>query len=372
MEILVRVPSQTAGSSVITDIAREPPAPDAGAGKGRSDEPERKMGGKRWRRPVLIAVSVGLFAFIIWLGGSESWRTVLAGDPQLYVVAFLLSGIVPALSAWRLQTLVRAATGARVAPWRRFFHINMTGIALGLFLPRNAALLGGKTAYLRTIGVPVLRGSSAVLMENVVDLLFLGTMVIPCTLVMVAGVGERGFLIAIAASVVALLGVALTARGRDWRGLLARMASRLPRIAARLPSPDGGFMPGPARGVPMLGITVLIHVLLASRAYVIASAIGVDAPWLVFAAAYPLAQMGLALAIAPGALGTLDASWLGLLVLGGLSNPEALSFTVALRACIMAFPIVWYGVSALLTLTLKADVAQSTLGPHGIAADEPR
>ena len=46
-------------------------------------------------------------------------------------------------------------------------------------------------------------------------------------------------------------------------------------------------MPGPMRAVPLLGVTTAIHVSLALRAYVIALAIGLEAPWIVFAAAIP-------------------------------------------------------------------------------------
>lgn len=321
------------------------------------------------RRLVLVAFSVVLFAAIVWFGGVDTWRTVLSGDPWLYFVVFLLTGIAPALSAWRLQTLIHAATGDVVAPWRRFFHINMTAIALGLFLPRNAALLGGKAAYLRTMGVPLLRATWAVLTENVVDLLFLLAIVLPCGLVIVGGVGQRGFLAANAACLATLLLIALWTRGRDWRGFVGALVQRVPFIAARLPMPEGGFVPGAVRAIPMLGMTILIHGSMALRAYVIALAIGLEPSWLVFAAAYPLTQLGLALAVAPGALGTLDASWLGLLILGGLSNEDALSFTVALRACIVVFPVVWYGIAALLSLTLRAG-ATSDAAPAPAAGSE--
>lgn len=350
-------PTESAAAPAAADD--EPGVAD-GAAKASSKHPVR--------RAVLVGFSVVLFAGIVWFGGVDTWRTVLSGDPLLYFVVFLLTGIAPGLSAWRLQTLIRAATGDDVAPWRRFFHINMTAIALGLFLPRNAALLGGKAAYLRTMGVPLLRGTWAVLMENVVDLLFLAAIVLPCGLLIIGAVGQTGFLVANAACLAALLVIALWTRGRDWRGFVRAMVQRVPFVSARLPIPEGGFVPGPVRALPMLGVTIVIHTSMAFRAYVIALAIGLDPPWLVFAAAYPLTQLGLALAVAPGALGTLDASWLGLLLLGGLSNADALSFTVALRACIVVFPVVWYGIAALLSLTLRGGPASGGT-PAPVAGD---
>ena len=85
---------------------------------------------------------------------------------------------------------------------------------------------------------------------------------------------------------------------------------------------------------------------------------------------HPLALLGLALAVAPGALGTLDASWLGLLLLGGLSNADALAFTVALRACIVVFPIVWYGVSSLLALTIPSSELSAPVPSEVVGLDE--
>ncbi len=253
------------------------PASDADGGQPKADMGGQPKGKYRGRRIVMIVVSVALFAAILWFGGVESWQAVLSGDPVLYLLAFVLSGIVPALSAWRLGTLVRTATGNEVACWRRFFHINMTAMCLGLFLPRNAALLGGKAAYLRTLGVPVLRGSWAVLMENLVDVLFLAVMVVPCGFVLVAGVGPGGFLVSIVASIAALFAMALWTHQRDWRAFAGSLVKRVPWIYRRLPSPEGGFVPGPMRAVPLLGVTTAIHVSLALRAYVIALAIGLEA-----------------------------------------------------------------------------------------------
>ena len=302
----------------------------------------------------LAVFSAGLFIGILWFGGLETWRTVLAGDPRLYLVVFLLTGVTPWLSAWRFRTLVRAATGADVASWRRFFHINMTAIALGIFLPRNAALLGGKAAYLRTLGVPMLRASWAVIMENLVDLVFLTGIGVSCGPVFLFDAGSGVFLATNAVCVAFFIGVVIWARGRNWRALVGSWVAKVPFVASRIPTPEDGFVPGPVRAAPMLAITVLIHLAMALRAYIIALAIGLEPSWLLFAAAYPLTQIGLVLAVAPGALGTFDASWLGLLILGGMSNTDALSFTVALRACIVAFPIAWYGISALIALTIPS------------------
>ena len=305
----------------------------------------------------MVAFSIALFAAILWFGGVESWRALLSGDPWLYFLVFLLTGVAPALSAWRLRTLVQAATGAGRYPWRRFFHINMTAIALGLFLPRNAALLGGKAAYLRTMGVPVLRGTWAILTENLVDLVFLVGIGLPCVLVLVVGLDSTGFIVSFAACYGLLIVAVLWIRQRDWRAFASRLVHKVPWVSSKLPIPEGGFVPGAVRAVPMLGVTVLIHLFMAARAYAIALAIGVDAPWLVFAAAYPITQLGLVLAVAPGALGTLDASWVGLLILGGVTNADALSFTLAMRACIIVFPVIWYGLSVLLSLTIVPNEA---------------
>ncbi len=324
----------------------DPHSASASTGDEPSSRPRTK---NRLRHTFILVFSIGLFGAILWFGGLQGWRSLIAGDPWLYFLAFLLSGLVPLLSAWRLRTLVRAATNEEVSTLRRFFHINMTAIALGLFLPRNAAMLGGKAAYLRTLGVPVFRGSWGIMMEYLVDLTFLSLLVLPGLLVLLGGTGPIVYCAVTLAGVLFLLGGILWAKRRDWRALLGRLIRRIPWLSSRLPISEDGIVPGPVKGVALLAVTVIIHLSMAFRAYVVALAIGLEPSWLIFLAAYPLTQLGLALAVAPGALGTLDASWLGLLILGGMSKPDALSFTVALRASIVVFPVVWYGISVLLT-----------------------
>ncbi|MCB9445410.1 MAG: flippase-like domain-containing protein [Ardenticatenaceae bacterium] len=72
-------------------------------------------------------------------------------------------------------------------------------------------------------------------------------------------------------------------------------------------------------------------------------------------ASYPLVQLSLIVAIAPGGLGIFDAGWLGLLRLGGISEAAALAFVVAQRAFVFVFVLVWAGFSALLSLTVRSE-----------------
>jgi len=56
----------------------------------------------------------------------------------------------------------------------------------------------------------------------------------------------------------------------------------------------------------------------------------------------------------------------------GLSEPDALSFTVALRACIVVFPIIWYGVSALLSLSVRRAGGVHNVPAEVVAMGRPR
>jgi uncharacterized membrane protein YbhN (UPF0104 family) len=107
-----------------------------------------------------------------------------------------------------------------------------------------------------------------------------------------------------------------------------------------------------------LGLSIVINSALATRFYFIARAAGLNLqplsyPWLTFAACFPLTQLSLVIAVTPGGLGIFDASWYGVLLLGGLTHQDALTFVVAQRAYIFVFVLIWAGFSVLLSMVVR-------------------
>jgi uncharacterized membrane protein YbhN (UPF0104 family) len=315
-----------------------------------------QRGAKRWLRLILQLLSLALFGLILWSGGEETWEQILHSAPEDILVAFLLVGAATVLAATRLQIMVHSMVGRRLASWPHYYYLNMTARALGLVVPRSLGTLGGKSVALRALGVSLKRAVWLVMIDNLFDLMLLGVLVIPGL------VFQRG-LIAPAGFVGLVLGLTLALAGVLWwatevgRWLpLAKWLGRIPWLGAALRvDPEGvaDVLPPRSTALQALGLTALLSAALAVSFYYIALAVGVTSPWLSFAAGFPITQLSLVISVTPGGLGLFDAGWYGVLLLGGVSRGEALTFVVAQRTYLSVFVLVWAGFSTLLSLATR-------------------
>lgn len=135
---------------------------------------------KRWLRLALQLLSLALFGLVLWLGGPEAWQQVLAGDRGNILVSFLLIGSATMLSATRLRLIADSVAGRELAPWHRFYYLNMTARALGPVVPRSLSTLAGKSVALRALGISLRRSVWIVVMDNLFDLGLLCVMACCC------------------------------------------------------------------------------------------------------------------------------------------------------------------------------------------------
>lgn len=310
---------------------------------------------KRWLRYSLQLFSFLLFGLILWWAGPETWRQILQGNWRLLAVALLLYGAAGLVSAIRLRLVTQALASAHMASRRRFYYLNMMARALGLVLPRGISALGGKSVGLRSLGISLKRSLWIVMTDNFYDVMSLAVVAIPAVFFLQGQMGTASFGL-LAAALWLALGTAIWAVIASGRlaPLLQWTVQRLPWLSRRLQMDTRtaqNLFPHPQPAVGALLWTVLLNVLLISTYYAIGEALGLDAPWWLFAASFPIAQLSLIIAIAPGGLGIFDLGWLGLLRLGGLSQSDAITFVVAQRAYIFVFVLVWAAFSALLSLT---------------------
>jgi uncharacterized membrane protein YbhN (UPF0104 family) len=312
--------------------------------------------GKYWLRLTLQLVSLAVFGFFLWQGGADVWRHILSGDLQDVLMAFALLGMAGMLAATRLRLLSRAVTGHNLASWRSFYHLNMTTRAVGLVVPRSLSTFAGKPVALRALGMSIKYAIWTVLLDNALDLLLLCTWVIPGLLLLQNRISIRET-IALTIGLTLLLAVAVwwaTAANR-FSSLVDRLKP-LQRIVAHPPTDLDSrqkMLPARPTAFQALGLAVLMNAILAVRYPYVARAVGLAHPWLVFLAGFPITQLSLVVAVTPGGLGILDASWYGVLVMGGVSQKEAMTFVIAQRAYISVFVLIWAGVSMLLSLTVK-------------------
>jgi len=311
---------------------------------------------KRRLRLALQLFSLALFGFILWSGGWEIWQQILAGDRWALLAAFLCGGLGNMLSATRLQLVARSLAGRDLAPWRRFYYLNMTARALGLVAPRGLSTLGGKSVGLRALGVSLKRSLWIVLLDNFFDLALLGALMVPSLLFLKDWVSSGTFITLALGLILPLAGALwwIAAAGRLLP--LVEWLRRVPLLESVLRIDGAGvadILPTRPTALRALGLSILLNGALATRFYFIARAVGVAHPWLIFAAGFPMTQLSLVLAVTPGGLGLFDASWYGVLLLGGVPHQDAIAFVIAQRAYIFVFVLIWAGFSTLLSLTLE-------------------
>jgi uncharacterized membrane protein YbhN (UPF0104 family) len=316
----------------------------------------RQRGAKRWLRLALQLLSLALFGLILWSGGVEPWEQIMHSASEDVLVAFLLVGAATVLSATRLQIMVHSMVGRELAPWSHYYYLNMTARALGLVVPRSLSNLGGKSVALRALGVSLKRAVWLVMVDNLLDLLLLGVLVIPGLVFLRGAITLGGFAGLVFGLTLALVGALWWAATAGRWLPFTKTLTRIPWLGSVLrvdPEEADNVLPSRSTVLQALGLTALLNGALAVGFYYMALAVGVTSPWFIFAAGFPITQLSLVISVTPGGLGLFDAGWYGVLLLGGVSRGEALTFVVAQRAYLSVFVLVWAGVSTLLSLTTR-------------------
>lgn len=312
---------------------------------------------KRWLQWALLLLSFGLFGVIIWYAGPEPWRQLMLADRRILLIAFCVHGSASMAAAARLRFLTQSIQGSRQPPWRRFYYLTMSARALGLILPRTVSAIGGKTVGLRAMGVPIKYAVWIIVVDNLFDVTLLGIVAIPALLFMQGIINVTLFLLLIPV-VIGLLALLLWWLLRHDRiEIVLGWLRRVPWLAQRLDFGDSQPFPSAKDALIALGWSVLLNGIIATSFYTIGRSIGAPVTLPLLLASYPLVQLSLIVAIAPGGLGIFDAGWLGLLRLGGVTEAAALAFVVAQRAFVVVFVLIWAGFSALLSLTVREDTA---------------
>ncbi|MBP7999953.1 MAG: flippase-like domain-containing protein [Chloroflexi bacterium] len=321
---------------------------------------------KRWLNLLLQVVSVILFILIVWLGGEQPWREVMAGDIRLVAAAFLLSGFSQLILGFRLQQLTRAINGPTPADWRDYFQVTMTSRGMSLILPRGVSIFGVKSVALKALGVPLVRAVWIVFVDKAYDLGYLTLIGIPGVFYLRGELTSSQFL---------FLAISLTliAAAVLWwsihQGILRRVVDglgKLPKIGRLFRSGEesgGALLPTETAGLYAFVLTVLHSLVVATSFFLIARSLDLPHPWLLYGASFPLNQISLVLAVAPGGLGISDVSWAALLALASRPEAEITTFVIGQRVYITVFVLIWWGASGLMTLLRRRTAILTSASP---------
>jgi uncharacterized protein (TIRG00374 family) len=345
-----------------------------------------ERGPKRRRKPrqrlvrVLIgALSLGLFGAVLYVGGVEAWRQLLDADGRWVGVAFGCTAALTFVTATRWGTIANALAGTRLCSTRAYYHYLMMGRTAGLVLPETVAV--------HTVGPLTMKAGghasfglafSSLLIDKLFDLGLSGLLLLPTAALALRVIDVRTCA-AIFGIVFALLAVGigawygpLLAWGlRVRRNMFARAArvSWLRRVLDTRPVRQilalrEDQMPSRRVALTAYGLTVLRYLLMVARFAAVSQAVRIDVPPLWILVGIPIAQLGLLFSVTPGALGAMEAGWLGVLLLAGLPRAQIAAFLIAQRAAITVFILGLGGGSYLLSLLfpLQADDGRPMVG----------
>ena len=132
------------------------------------------------------------------------------------------------------------------------------------------------------------------------------------------------------------------------------LLQKLPWVGSKFtPADNGRLFPPPIPATQGMGFTIALTIALVTGYYFMAQAIGIPISWPLLFASFPFVQLSLIAAVTPGGIGIFDLGWVGLLILGGVSRTDALTFALAQRAYVTIFVLIWTGFSFLLAFSEK-------------------
>lgn len=296
-------------------------------------------------RLLLPVVAGAGAAWVLWRVARDTsaipLRIVVAAIP-VYLALWLATVALHALR-WQM-VLARLGTHLSIVPLARLW---LAARAVGILVPSGT--LGGepmRAKLLTASGTPAARAAGAVALDRSLELagnMIVGPLCIGGAVVLGAGSG-RGLVIAAASALVGLvMMVAIYARGvrgrpalvpllgpplllvpQRWRGRLRAHAARADAAMRDVLAAHPGLVPA------CLGVSLVIEALhlVELTALFAVFALSVPVPLLL------LSSMGIGIAHAvpvTAALGTLEATQLGLFTVGGQPLATGLAVAVALR-----------------------------------------
>lgn len=298
-----------------------------------------------------FAVGLILFAVIIWLGGGlDSLHQLTQIQIAPLLLGFLATIGINASVAFRWGTLANTLAGRRVTGWFEYFHYFVIGGALGFVLPKDLPDIGGRALWLnQRHDLPLTQASASVVLDRLFDLLSSAAFALAAIPFFVGFVDAVTGLLLMGAAVLIVGGLLLVAY-RPLMNLAAwgmnlgiHLVNLVPGLRKRQPKKLDFVDLDRGVTLKVYLLTVLKFFFTASRLALFAWALNLPISPLLFFIGLPVAQMSYVFAFTPGGLGILEAGWLAILTLGGVSTQDGSLFVVGQR-------ILLYILYAILTL----------------------
>lgn len=297
---------------------------------------------RAWAKfPLQILLGVTLMGgLMLWLG-LDALPILLHIRSWPLVGALACTVVVVACIGLRWRTLVRTISGCDL-PLRescRYFLWNRT---LGFLIPKDLSDLGGRTALLTTRhGIPVPRAVASVLLDRLFDLTLPLLLLGPALLFLTDTVDGKRFILGllglplIACATLSVAGKAIITRTASLYSKATAWAwQRFPQTR-RWPMPPQFPVLSGATLSCAFGLSALKFYATALRFACYARALDLDISPAIFVAGTPITQLSFLLALTPGGLGVLEATWYGILTYTHVSERAIAPFLLAQRVLTM-------------------------------------
>lgn len=288
-----------------------------------------------------VGIAVGLTAYIVWLSDpSEVLAAIARPDWRWLALAVALVIADRALMAWRWMTLLDDA-GGPLPPPSRLLRIFFVSTFFGTFLPGGGVSADAVRALsLSRENVQGSRALASVMMDRLLGTIGL-VLLAAVGLFIAASVAPFEVLaLAIAAAAGACAAASSLIYSRTLEALLQRLALRLPpRLAtpvSRLLLALRAYSSRHGALLTVLAASVLVNALRVMQGYVLGLSLGLDAPFVAYAAFIPIIVLIMQLPVSIYGLGTTQAAFVGFFGGLGMSDPEA----VALSGLFLALGLV--------------------------------
>lgn len=316
-----------------------------------------------WRNLVLSLLGIALFVGMLYVSGVDNLPAVLHPDP----VISLMTGGAIALQLFMFSERWRTITNGLVesnsaTAFDQYFYA-LSSRAMGQFLPQTASIVVVRSTMLNQFhGIPLQKGIVSVLFDKLYDL-FMVILLVGPVLLLISGMASTAQAFAISLIGVGIVSVIIIMRYDWWlRGMLGlvrlvrAMIRRMPFLrrvnyVEKLDQLDNLAQWKLLRHPTVLrayGLTIVGQLLMVLRTWLIAQAIGVDISGATAFLAVALAQGSILIAITPGSLGMMEASWYAVLEVNNVPSEDIAAFMVAHRIfTIISLAVSWLVVYAI-------------------------
>ena len=280
------------------------------------------------RKVIGYVLGLVVFSFLVYIGGAKTLKASFKPHLGYLFLTFLSMLTVFLISSIRWGYIINSVKGRKVCSYFDYFLYFMAGRFSGQYISAAAGDFLLRPAALKRIqGVNLKLGISSSILDKLLDVLFICILIVPSLLYVFGVLSEFAAVVIVAILVTGLLAffflkgaIFLPVLRKCLLVLLTKLRAvglfgkliKDKHIEAVEDLKNLEVFRKNILILPVI-ITIIRYGFLILRIYFLSAALGLKIPLFVLVAGIPIAQLSLALAITPGALGVLELGWEGIL-----------------------------------------------------------